>query len=106
MEEYKYRTRSGRILKRPANLNLSVGTKKKKPRNIPPKTSTSKTMAHTNQLEELANLRTQLQAQHNEMEQARRDLELARQQQLELAQVREQLIAVQREKDEALRVLN
>ena len=106
MEEYKYMTRSGGILKRSANLNLCIGRKKKKPGNIPPKTSTSRTMALTSQLEELANLRTQLQAQHNEMEQARRDLALVRQQQLELAQVREQLIVAQCEKDEVLRILN
>ena len=98
------RSKAGRVLKRP-NFNLSLETKAKKKRTNTPKPVNKTRMAHAAQ-EELANLRAQLQAQQQQMEQAKAEMKVARQQQLELGLMRDQLVALQRDRDEALAVLN
>ena len=105
MEKNKYNpvTRSGRLVKRPANLELSIGPKAKRERRII--TKATKAMGNAS-AEELERMRAQLQAQQQEVEKARAALEAARQQQVELGPVREQLLAIQGQRDEAHRMLN
>ena len=98
-------TRFGRVIKRPANLNLSIGPKAKRERLITPKKKKT-TKAMGNAADELERMRARMQLQQQEMDQARAALEAARQQQVELGQVREQLLAIQGQRDEAHRMLN
>ena len=101
-------TRSARILKRPPNLDLSTGPKKKQKRGKVLKTA-AKTMAQISQ-QDLENMRAQLQHQQQEIERARVALEASQQQERErereLQQARDQLLVLQRERDEAQRGLN
>ena len=103
MATHNYMTRSGKLLKRPPNLNLSNRPKEKRKR---VNTSAAITMANQGTQDEAANLRAQLEAQRQEMEQARRLIENAQRQQAEMATIRDQMLGLQRERDEAHRLLN
>ena len=105
MDKWEYITRSGRSTKRPSNLNISLGNKKWQKPGTPFKKSTPKRISDKEgsmATAEIEKMRAQLQAQQQELENARRAMtERTQAQQAEVDRAREQCAALQRERDEA-----
>ena len=98
MDKWEYITRSGRSTKRPSNLNISLGNKKRQKPGTPLNKSASKRISDKERSMATTvteKMRAQLQAQQLELEKASRAMtERTQAQQAEVDRAREQCVAL------------